>query len=81
VKTLDSFKALIEEHEDLIGGLVNLPTAKQALFKDYSGSVKSLGAWGGDFVLAIGDEDTPAYFQAKGYNTVIPFNDMIKKAP
>jgi mevalonate kinase len=81
IKTLDSFEALLEEHEGLIGGLINLPTVKQALFKDYHGSVKSLGAWGGDFVLATGDEDTPAYFRAKGYSTVIPFNDMIKKAP
>ena len=42
-----------------------------------SGTIKSLGAWGGDFVLATGDEEAQKYFKRKGYKTIIPFQDMI----
>jgi hypothetical protein len=38
--------------------------------------IKSLGAWGGDFVLATGDDKTISYFKSKGYNTVIPYSKM-----
>lgn len=43
--------------------------------------VKSLGAWGGDFVLVSNDLDmdyVKKYFQSKGYNNIISFNDMIQ---
>ena len=35
---------------------------KENAFSDYFGQVKSLGAWGGDFVLVTGNEDTPSIF-------------------
>ena len=37
---------------------------------------QSLGAWGGDFILATGDS-CPAYFNEKGYATVIRYDEMI----
>ena len=46
------------------------------LFKDYKGEIKSLGAWGGDFVLAAGPINTPEYFSRKGFNTIIRYNEM-----
>ena len=45
-------------------------------FKDFYGQTKSLGSWGGDFILASGDNETPKYFKEKGYNTIIPFSKM-----
>ena len=55
-----------------------MPTVKERLFSDFNGTVKSLGAWGGDFVLAISEtEDTPAYFASKGFDTCVPYNEMI----
>jgi hypothetical protein len=36
-----------------------------------------LGAWGGDFVMAIAKEDPTAYFKAKGYPIVVPYHEMI----
>ena len=53
-------------------------TVQEALFKDFSGQTKSLGAWGGDFILATGDKKTPDYFKQKGFETVIPYSQMIK---
>ncbi|NAS31414.1 GHMP kinase [Flavobacteriaceae bacterium R38] len=74
---LSSFEELINEHETLIASIINLPKIKDLLFSDYSGSIKSLGAWGGDFILATGNDYS--YFKSKGYTTIIPYSEMIKK--
>ncbi len=74
---LTAFEKLISKHESLISNIIQLKTVKEKLFSDYPGSVKSLGAWGGDFVLATGS-DAPAYFKAKAYETVISYQDFIK---
>ncbi len=47
------------------------------LFPDFDGFVKSLGAWGGDFVMAGGEGDIPSYFRVKGYGTVLRYRDMV----
>lgn len=72
------FKELISQHEMLISELLALPTIKQSMFPDYEGIVKSLGAWGGDFVLATGNRDAMSYFEQKGFHTIVPFSEMIK---
>jgi hypothetical protein len=36
-----------------------------------------LGAWGGDFILATGNDETPNYFNQKGFSTVIPYKEMV----
>ena len=33
--------------------LLDTKTIKELLFPDFSGTIKSLGAWGGDFVLVL----------------------------
>ena len=77
VPTLAGFESLTETHENLLSSVLQEQPVKQRLFPDYFGIVKSLGAWGGDFVLATGDEKTMAYFKDKGYPTVIPYSRMI----
>ena len=72
-----SFNEMIKEHEEIISKIINKKPIQSTIFKDYDGQIKSLGAWGGDFVLASGDAETPKYFSKKGYNTIIPFSDMI----
>lgn len=74
--TLAGFESLMADHENLLSDIINIETVKQRLFPDYFGMVKSLGAWGGDFVLATGDEKSISYFKSKGYNTVIPYSKM-----
>jgi len=54
-----------------------MQTVKEALFPDFKGVIKSLGAWGGDFVLAISRENPTGYFRERGYETVLPFSEMI----
>ncbi len=70
------FCLLLELAENEISLVLGMPTIKQRLFSDFHGTVKSLGAWGGDYVLATGT-DTVDYFTAKGYDRIISYKDMI----
>ncbi|MBU2948754.1 GYDIA family GHMP kinase [Zobellia uliginosa] len=74
---LATFSTLVERHEALLSQILQTKTIKQQLFPDYLGSIKSLGAWGGDFILATGNNDTPEYFNKKGFYTVIPYANMV----
>tara|TARA_B100000795_G_scaffold74419_1_gene52783 strand:- start:41404 stop:42309 length:906 start_codon:yes stop_codon:yes gene_type:complete len=75
--TLQDFERILEAHEQKISKLLGQQTIKELLFKDYPNTIKSLGAWGGDFILATGKNSDMNYFKNKGYNTVIAFDDMI----
>ena len=74
--TLTRFNELIAAHEKIVGSLLQQTPIKKRLFPDFNGAVKSLGAWGGDFILATGDS-CPTYFKEKGYATVIRYDEMI----
>ena len=76
-KTLSNFEELLIEHENIISKLINQEPIQQKLFSDYFGQTKSLGAWGGDFILATGNDDTVNYFNKKGFETIIRYSDMI----
>jgi mevalonate kinase len=75
--TLIGFEKILAEHEKIIASIIKQKPIQQILFSDYFGQTKSLGAWGGDFILATGNNDTPNYFIKKGFKTVIPYRDMI----
>lgn len=75
--SLKEFEKLIDLHEKLVSKIIGLPKIKDKLFSDYFGSIKSLGAWGGDFVLATGNEKTTDYFNKKGYEIVLRYSDMV----
>ena len=75
--SLNEFEHLLNQHEKIISKTLQVPTIKSTLFADYPHTIKSLGAWGGDFVLAIGTEDDMVYFKNKGYHTVLPYQKMI----
>lgn len=74
---LNDFEKLMQEHEQLISSIIKQKPVQQELFSDYFGQTKSLGAWGGDFILVTGNEETPDYFKSKGYSTIISFQDMV----
>nr|WP_034045766.1 GYDIA family GHMP kinase [Wocania ichthyoenteri] len=76
-ETLDIFISLIEKHENIISEIIKEKPVKDLLFSDFSGGIKSLGAWGGDFILVASKDNPKAYFKKKGFNTIIPFRDMI----
>lgn len=76
-QSVQGFMQLLSQHEQVLSEALGVQTVKAQLFPDYKGAIKSLGAWGGDFVLAVGpQQEIPAYFTAKGFDTVIPYTDM-----
>jgi mevalonate kinase len=71
------FQRLLLEHEELLSEALQIQRIQDQLFPDFSGLIKSLGAWGGDFVLAMGANGIPAYFKDKGYQTVLPYDEIV----
>lgn len=76
---LSTFEQILSTHEHLIAKKLHLQRAKTLYFSDFWGEVKSLGAWGGDFVLATSDRsaaDTQAYFQKHGLVDFFGYEDF-----
>jgi mevalonate kinase len=74
---LASFAAAVQKHEVQMSIILETQTIKESLFPDFNGVIKSLGAWGGDFVMVIATENPSDYFISKGYQTIIPYDEMI----
>ena len=74
---LSDFEKLMKEHEQIVSKTIQLKPIQPEIFSDYFGQTKSLGAWGGDFILATGNEDSLNYFNKKGFSTVIPYQKMV----
>lgn len=74
---IKTFASALEKHEALMGGVLGIAPVQERLFADFNGIVKSLGAWGGDFVMAVAEENPTSYFTAKGYTTIVKYSDMI----
>jgi len=75
--TLANFNLALEKHENILSDILELQTIKESLFLDFKGTIKSLGAWGGDFIMVIAKENPAVYFKQKGYNTILKYSDMI----
>lgn len=71
------FAAVMHTHERIMSQLLETTTIQEDLFSDFQGQMKSLGAWGGDFVMVIANQNPKEYFAAKGYNTFLTFAEMI----
>jgi hypothetical protein len=60
---------------------LKLPRIKDELFSDYWGEIKSVGPWGGDFILVTSDREpseTREYFAQKGFNTFLPYSEIVR---
>ncbi len=79
-RTVKEGIAIMDAHEKLVGDALQLPKAKERYFYNFPGAVKSLGAWGGDFVMALSEkpaEATRQYFRVKGFETVFTWEEMV----
>lgn len=74
--TVEKLQQLMRKHEQLVAKATALTPVKERLFPDFDGEIKSLGAWGGDFVMALGN-DMERYFKNKGFPTLLRFGEMI----
>ena len=75
--SIEEFNKLIVSHELIISNLISKSTVKETLFKDFNGSIKSLGAWGGDMIMATSYDDPNKYFREKGYSTILKFDELL----
>ena len=75
--TFENFSDVLQKHENIMSDVLKEPTVKASLFPDFSGTIKSLGAWGGDFVMVISEENPTNYFKGKGFETVLIYEEMI----
>ena len=75
--TIQSFASAIQKHEAQMSNILETPTIKESLFPDFNGVIKSLGAWGGDFVMVISEDNPTPYFKLKGYETILRYDEMI----
>lgn len=76
-KNSETFSSEIENHETILSEILETKPIKDIFFSDFSGTVKSLGAWGGDFILVVSKDNPTDYFKEKGFATVIPYGEMI----
>ena len=76
-KTLEEFSLLMILHERLLSEFLDILTAKEKYFQDCPVFIKSLGAWGGDFILSAKFVGYEKYFKSKGFPTIIEWIDLI----
>ena len=75
-ETLQHFQSSMVQHETIISKITKQTPVKDLLFKDFDGAIKSLGAWGGDFIMVASKNNPSQYFKDRGYETVIPYSIM-----
>jgi mevalonate kinase len=77
---IEEFENCMNSSEQLLSTIIGKQTLKEHIFTDYSYSIKSLGAWGGDFFLATYRdlEKAKTYFTERGLTTFFTYNEMVK---
>lgn len=75
--TLTELCELLQQHEKLTGALLDRRPVQEELFPDFPGVIKSLGAWGGDYLWVLSPEDPLPYFQNKSEYHLEPFSEIV----
>lgn len=76
-QTLEEFSQLMSIHEQKLSNFLGIATVKEKYFQNCPSFVKSLGAWGGDFVLTSKFGDYQAYFKKQGFAKIFSWSDLI----
>lgn len=74
------FDFIVEDHEKMLSELLMQDCVKDKYFSDFKGTIKSLGAWGGDFVMVRSNMDKidiQSYFYKKGLTNIFSWKDII----
>lgn len=78
-ENLDEFGMLMQCHERIIARCIGQEPV-QKRFPDFEGVLKSLGAWGGDFILAATEwtkNQVKEYFKGKGLEVVFGYDEIV----
>jgi len=76
-KSQQEFNLLVDSHEEILSSILKRDTIKKDLFYDFEGSIKNLGAWGGDFILSSSTSNPSSYFFSKGFNKIFTYDEMV----
>lgn len=79
-KDLKTIQGVILEHETLLSERLKTPTLNKSIFADLNGAAKSLGGWGGDFVLIATEwnkEELTKYIKTKEMETIFSYEEMV----
>ena len=79
-KDLNEIMELMATHEKIISSILGIPSVMKK-YKDFNGAVKSLGAWGGDFMLAVSEmngADVISYFTGNQRPTIFNWTEIVK---
>ena len=76
-QSLEAAQVVMCTHERTVSELIDMPPVQEVLFDDFEGAIKSLGAWGGDFMLVACAHDPTAYFVERGYETILTYEQMV----
>lgn len=80
-KHLGDFQRALAEHERIVSRVLDVPPIQEQRFSDFTGTIKSLGAWGGDFILAAWPgprSELDDYFTFHGMEPIFTWDEMIK---
>lgn len=78
-QSIESYKdaqQLLHSHEECLSQILKIEPIQYQLFPDFDGAIKSLGAWGGDFIMVICETNPSSYFKNKGYNIILSYDEM-----
>lgn len=81
VQSVEKIKELITEHERILASVLHRDPVKQKFFPDFKGEIKSLGAWGGDFIMASwnkSEEELKKYFISKKLKVIFNYKELIR---
>ncbi len=76
---LQDFQKLMLRHEKIMSGILNKKRIKEKYFLDFQGEIKSLGGWGGDFILVASKDSyefVRNYFYKKGLDVIFKYREI-----
>jgi mevalonate kinase len=77
--SLKDFTRCLNECEEIVRHELKLNRLQKSRFNDFDGTIKSLGAWGGDFALVASDlprKEIQSYFKEKGLDQLFSFDEL-----
>ena len=74
---INNFSELMNLHEKKLSQFLGLKIAKEIYFSDCPVFIKSLGAWGGDFIMSRKFNGYQKYFKEKGFESIFTWQDLI----
>jgi len=77
---LQTFGKLMDEHENALSQLLKMERISETRLKSLPGHVKSLGAWGGDFVMIlshVNEEELFTYLYDRDIQVIFRFDELV----